>query len=86
MLMTKRKPAMVGEILLEDFMEPLALTQSALAKATGAQRKHVNDVQRHGGDGAYPRPRVRKQPGLLAERAAPQRAFGGDPKFEATRR
>jgi antitoxin HigA-1 len=44
MLTTKRKPSTVGEILLEEFMEPLALTQSALAKAMGVQRKHVNEL------------------------------------------
>ena len=33
MLTTKRKPAMVGEILLEEFMQPLRLTQGALAEA-----------------------------------------------------
>ena len=44
MLMTKRKPATVGEFLVEEFMQPLALTQSALAKAMGVQRKHVNEL------------------------------------------
>ncbi len=44
MLMTKRKPATVGEILTEEFMEPMGLTQSALAKAMGVQRKHVNEL------------------------------------------
>ena len=44
MLMTKRKPATVGEILIEEFMEPLALTQGALAEAMGVQRKHVNEL------------------------------------------
>jgi addiction module HigA family antidote len=42
MLMTRRKPARVGEILTEEFMEPLRLTQVALAEAMGVQRKHVN--------------------------------------------
>jgi addiction module HigA family antidote len=42
MLMTKRKPGTVGEILVEEFMRPLGLTQAALAKAMGVQRKHVN--------------------------------------------
>jgi addiction module HigA family antidote len=42
MLMTKRKPASVGEILVEEFMEPMGLTQAALAEAMGVQRKHVN--------------------------------------------
>jgi antitoxin HigA-1 len=44
MLMTKRKPATVGEILTEEFMEPMGLTQSALAQAMGVQRKHVNEL------------------------------------------
>ena len=33
MLTTKRKPASVGEILIEEFMEPM-----------GVQRKHVNEL------------------------------------------
>jgi addiction module HigA family antidote len=44
MLTTKRKPATVGEILREEFMQPLALTQGALAEAMGVQRKHVNEL------------------------------------------
>ena len=44
MLMTKRKPASVGEILVEEFMLPMGLTQSALAEAMGVQRKHVNEL------------------------------------------
>ena len=44
MLMTKRKPATVGEILREEFIEPLGLTQGALADAMGVQRKHVNEL------------------------------------------
>ena len=44
MLMTKRKPATVAEILTEEFMEPMGLTQGALAKAMGVQRKHVNEL------------------------------------------
>jgi addiction module HigA family antidote len=44
MLMTKRKPATVGEILVEEFMQPLALTQGALAEAMRVQRKHVNEL------------------------------------------
>ena len=43
MLTTKRKPATVGEILAEEFMQPLRLTQAALAGAMGVQRKHVNE-------------------------------------------
>src|SRR6201984_2701528 len=44
MLITKRKPATVGEILVQEFMEPMGLTQGALAKAMGVQRKHVNEL------------------------------------------
>ncbi|MDI4234711.1 HigA family addiction module antitoxin [Bradyrhizobium sp. 31Argb] len=44
MLTTKRKPATVGEILKEEFMQPLGLTQGALAEAMGVQRKHVNEL------------------------------------------
>ena len=44
MLMTKRRPVSVGEILVEEFMEPMGLTQAALAEAMGVQRKHVNEL------------------------------------------
>jgi addiction module HigA family antidote len=44
MLLTKRKPAGVGEILVEEFMRPMSLTQAALAGAMGVQRKHVNEL------------------------------------------
>ncbi len=44
MLMTKRKPSSVGEILIEEFMQPMGLTQVALAEAMGVQRKHVNEL------------------------------------------
>jgi antitoxin HigA-1 len=44
MLMTKRKPAPISEILIEEFMEPLRLTQSTLAEAMGVPRKHVNEL------------------------------------------
>ena len=44
MLTTKRKPATIGEILVEEFMQPLGLTQGALAEAMGVRRKHVNEL------------------------------------------
>ncbi|MBG0793316.1 HigA family addiction module antidote protein [Methylocystis sp. H62] len=44
MLMTTRKPVTVAEILVEEFMEPMGLTQTALAEAMGVQRKHVNEL------------------------------------------
>ena len=42
--MTKRKPASVGEILVEEFMQPLGLSQTSLAEAMGVPRKHVNEL------------------------------------------
>jgi len=47
MLITKRKSVSVGEILVEEFMEPLGLTQSELAEKTGLPRKHVNELCRN---------------------------------------
>jgi len=44
MLMTKRKPVSVGDILVEEFIKPLGLTQTALAAAMGVPRKHVNEL------------------------------------------
>lgn len=44
MLMTERKPVSVGEMLREEFMEPLHLTQGQLAEAMGVQRKHINEL------------------------------------------
>ncbi|MGA3265012.1 MAG: HigA family addiction module antitoxin [Terracidiphilus sp.] len=44
MLSTKRKPVSVGEMLVEEFLTPLGLTQGALAEAMGVQRKLVNEL------------------------------------------
>ena len=44
MLITKRTPATVGEILTEEFMRPMELSQAALADAMGVPRKHVDDL------------------------------------------
>lgn len=44
MLTTKRRPASVGEILVEEFLVPMGLTQGALAEAMGVPRKHVNEL------------------------------------------
>lgn len=44
MLMTKRKPTSVSEILVEEFMVPMGLTQAELAAAMGVPRKHVNEL------------------------------------------
>jgi addiction module HigA family antidote len=47
MLTTKRKPATLREILNEEFMQPMGLTQAALAGALGVQRKHANELCNH---------------------------------------
>ena len=44
MLSTIRKPVSVGEMLVEEFLKPMGLTQGALAKAMGVQRKLVNEI------------------------------------------
>ena len=44
MIISKRKPASIGEVLVEEFMQPLGLTQTVLADAMGVQRKHVNEL------------------------------------------
>ena len=44
MRMTNRKPVSVGEMLVEEFMSPMGLTQAALASAMGVPRKHVNEL------------------------------------------
>ena len=44
MLATKRKPVTVGEMLVEEFLTPMNLTQGALAEAMGVQRKLVNEI------------------------------------------
>ncbi|MCP3668945.1 MAG: HigA family addiction module antidote protein [Gammaproteobacteria bacterium] len=44
MNITKRKPVTVGEILTEEFMEPLDLTQGELAEHMGVGRKTVNEL------------------------------------------
>lgn len=44
MLHTKRKPVSPGEMLVEEFLTPLGLTQGALAEAMGVPRKLVNEL------------------------------------------
>src|SRR3954454_18510579 len=44
MLMTKRRPAPVSEVLVEEFMSPLRLSQGELAALMGVPRKHVNEL------------------------------------------
>jgi len=40
----KRKPFTPGEILLEEFIEPLNLTQQALADSMRVPRRRVNEI------------------------------------------
>jgi len=44
MLSTERKPVSVGEMLTEEFLTPMNLTQGALAEAMGVERKLVNQI------------------------------------------
>ena len=43
-MQTEQKPIGVGEILVEEFMEPLGLSQTRLAQVTGLPRKHINEL------------------------------------------
>ena len=82
MLMTKRKPATVGEIMVEEFMRPrVDPGRSGRGDGRAAQaceRAVQRPSERNGGDGPHPRPHIRQQPRLLAERATAQRPVGGD--------
>jgi len=44
MIITKRKAVSVGEMLSEEFMEPLAVTQAQLAEAMDVSRRMVNEI------------------------------------------
>jgi len=44
MLISKKRPVGPGEMLVEEFLTPLGLTQSALAEAMGVPRKLVNEL------------------------------------------
>lgn len=43
-MMTRRKPVSPGEMLEEEFMKPLGLTQTALARTMGVERRLVNEL------------------------------------------
>src|SRR5580698_7245638 len=47
MLMTKRKPVSAGVLLVEEFLEPLGMSQTELAELSGLPRKHVNELCRN---------------------------------------
>ncbi len=44
MIITKRQPVSVGEMLVEEFIEPLGITQAQLAEAMGISRRTVNEL------------------------------------------
>jgi addiction module HigA family antidote len=44
MTRTERKPVSVGEMLVEEFLTPMKLTQGSLAEAMGVERKLVNEL------------------------------------------
>ena len=46
MLLTKRKPISIGTLLVEEFLEPMGLTQTELSERSGLPRKHVNELCR----------------------------------------
>ena len=41
---TKRRPISVGEMIIEEFLVPMSLTQGKLAEAMGVSRKTVNEL------------------------------------------
>ena len=91
MLTTKRKPATVGEILVEEFLQPIGLTQGALAKAMGVQRKHVNELCNDRRNVTAPTALILARvfgnsPGVLAEPTAAQRFVGGDAQIGPPKR
>ena len=60
------RPVHPGEVLLEDYMEPLSLSANALARALGVTAARVNDI-------------VRQRRGITADTAIRlARYFGGD--------
>ena len=44
MNITKQPPVSVGEMLTEEFISPLGITQGQLAEAMGVSRKTVNEL------------------------------------------
>ncbi|MDH3991555.1 MAG: HigA family addiction module antitoxin [Gammaproteobacteria bacterium] len=44
MSITKRQPVSVGEMITEEFLLPMGLTQGKLAEAMGVSRKTVNEL------------------------------------------
>ena len=46
MILTKRQPVSVGEMITEEFLVPIGITQGQLASAMGVSRRTVNELCR----------------------------------------
>ena len=68
-MLTERRPVGVGEILREEFLAPLGITQGALANAMSVPRKPVNEL-------CNDRRAVTADTALMLARA-----FGNTPEF-----
>lgn len=44
MIITKRQPVSVGEMITEEYLGPLKITQGQLAEAMGVSRRTVNEL------------------------------------------
>jgi len=44
MIITKRQPVSVGEMITAEYLEPLEITQGQLANAMGVSRRTVNEL------------------------------------------
>ena len=44
MILTKRQPVSVGEMITEEFLVPLGITQGQLASAMGVSRRTINEI------------------------------------------
>ncbi len=44
MILTKRMPSSVGDILREEYLEPLGISNTALAEAMGVHRNTVSNI------------------------------------------
>ena len=44
MIITKRQPVSVGEMITEEYLGPLQITQGQLAEAMGVSRRTVNEL------------------------------------------
>ncbi len=44
MIITKHKPVSIGEIITQEYLKPLKITQGQLASAMGVSRRTVNEL------------------------------------------